>query len=728
MKKFYLLFAALFAWTMVATAGIKNLYKQDFEGISTPAEAGWNSLNLAGGMSIQSTEFGQWFRFSLGTANNRNAVLNFNYGKDADQTIFTGQDVKEYTVKFQWGLVANPQSTGKPQDVQFSSEIALLNNSWVSANKNTGYNINNGQYCTLDSICLFSITQLKGAYSDTNPYWIDNTDNSSYAFDFVVCRDTANATITLTEGMWYDITVTVNTETKTTKWSIFDLEGTEIKSGESKLADNCDPYVKGLNVLLGRYLSVADIDEVKVQVPTEGDYANTPSISLTGVDMKKRYFDIYFEEGEILHVKKTEGTEDTAVESPYKYETETSGTLEVWTESGTATSEHVTYDVVAEVIPLPKAAIEIIKVSEGYGKSLKMTVDNSTVPTQPQITLTWEYSNGDKSNGEVASGAVYAAEAQGTLTVTTHAYGFGETTITYENNTDFAIDKTIDFQHTSEADLLAKGFAEIEELRADNMSGENNWTARSRMWFGIENGEFNEDGTAKYDTHVVWGPTTNTEAEGIRRFLLVPSKLTKEVATTIFAPAYTWYTGEADPAVADGSDVPAIKMNYGIGLINTGVKGDEQTAGISVGNANIGIDGLTDNDFYMVYLVADYGSTAEHPIFPAGTSYADAKAQYLAMNLGTAVSNANQQINGANAKDGQALVLKGTDIFGLYRIDTAITRIDIFKSKNPTGIETLPYNQIVSDHNAPIYNLNGVQVTTLKKGIYIKQGKKFVVK
>lgn len=725
MKKFYLLFAALFTWTVVATAGIKNLYKQDFESAATPADAGWKSPNLAGNMSLQSTEYGVWFRFSLGANNNRNAVLDFNYGREAG--IFEGQDVKEYTVKFQWGFVRNSLAA-KPQDTQFSTELALLGGNWDSNLKSKGYFINNGQYATADSLCLFSITQLKGAYSDTNPYWIDNQDVSTHATEFVVNRDTTNATITLAEGMWYDIEVTINTETKALKWKISELEGAEVKSGESKLADNCDPFVKGLNVLMGRQNSVADIDEVKVQAITEGDYANTPTISLVEVDQKKRTFDIYFEEGEILHVKKTEGVEDTAVESPYRYVTETSGTLEVWTEAGTATSEHVTYDVVAEIIPLPAAAIEVIKVSEGYGKSLKMTVDNSTVPTQPNITLTWEYSNGDKSSGEVASGAVYAAEAQGTLTVTTHAYGFGETTITYENNTDFAIDKTIDFQHTSEADLLAKGFAEIEELRGDNMSGENNWTARSRMWFGIENGEFNEDGTAKYDTHVVWGPTTNTEAEGIRRFLLVPSKLTKEVATTIFAPAYTWYTGEADPAVADGSDVPAIKMNYGIGLINTGVKGDEQTAGISVANANIGIDGLTDNDFYMVYLVADYGSTAEHPIFPAGTSYADAKAQYLAMNLGTAVANSYQQINGANAKDGQALVLKGTDIFGLYRIDTALTRIDIFKAKNPSGIETLPYNQIVSDHNAPIYNLNGVQVTTLKKGIYIKQGKKFVVR
>ncbi|MBR3079348.1 MAG: hypothetical protein IKH01_05980 [Prevotella sp.] len=726
MKKFYLLFAALFTWTVVATAGIKNLYKQDFESAATPADAGWKSPNLAGNMSMQSTEYGTWFRFNLGANNNRNAVLDFNYGRGTG--IFEGQDVKEYTVKFQWGLIRNPNDAAKPQDVQFSTELALLGGNWDSNLKSKGYFINNGQYATADSLCLFSITQLKGAYSDTNPYWIDNQDVSSHAFEFVIDRDTTNATITLAEGMWYDIEVTINTETKQTKWKISELEGAEIKSGESKLADNCDPFVKGLNVLLGRRNSVADIDEVKVQAITEGDYANTPTISLVEVDMKKRTFDIYFEEGEILHVKKTEGVEDTAVESPYRYVTETSGTLEVWTEAGTATSEHVTYDVVAEIIPLPAAAIEVIKVSEGFGKSMKMTVDNTSVPTQPNITLTWEYSNGDKSTGEVASGAVYAAETQGTLTVTTHAYGFGETTVTFENNTEFAIDQTIDLQHLSEADLIAKGFTEIDPLQSASTSGETNWTGRKRLWFGIENGEFNEDQTPKYDTYVVYGPEAASEiVEPIRRFYLKPSTLTKEVATTIFAPMYTWYTGQADPAVADGSDVAGLKVNYNIGLINTGTKTDEGTS-INYANGNIGIDGLTADDFYMVYLICDYGTTSEHPIFPQGTKPAEAKEQYLAMNLGTAVANANQQINGVAAKDGQAIVLKGTDIFGLYRIDTAITRIDIFKSKNPSGIETLPYNKVVSDHNAPIYNLNGVQVTTLQKGIYIKQGKKFIVR
>jgi hypothetical protein len=704
MKKFYLTLVALFAFTMVATAGVKNLYKQDFEAVNSPAEAGWTSPNLAGGMSLQSTEYGKWFRFSLGANNNRNAVLNFNNGKAAGETFFTGQDAKEYTVSFQWGLVANPNDANKPQDVQFSTELALLGGNWDTSKK--GYFTNNGQYATADSLCIFSITQLKGAYSDTNPYWADNTDNSNYAFDFVVCRDTANATITLAQDMWYDITVTVNTETKTVKWSISELMGELVKAGESTIADNCDPFVKALNVLLGRRNSIADIDEVKVQVETEGDFANTPTISLTEIDMAKRSFEIYFEDGEILHVKKTDGTEDTAVESPYKYSTETSGTLEVWTENGTATSEHVTYIVDATPITLPTATIDITKVNAGYVKTLKMTADNSNVPMQPTITLTWEYSNGDKSAGEVANGAIYEAKEKGTLTVTTHAYGFVESTVTFNNDTEFAVDKTIDFQHMDEETLAAKGFTEIDPLRADNMSGENNWTARSRMWFGIENGEQNEDGTPKYDTHVVYGPTTNAEAEAIRRFTLAPEKITEEVGKTIFAPVVTWYS-----ETGDGTDIGGMKMNYGIGLINDGIKGG--TTSIGYANAPISIDGLTDNDYFIVYVISDYGSSSAHPIYPQGTSVADAKEMYKASNLG----------DGTNVQ-----VLRGTETFSLYRIDTAIARIDVFKSTNGTGIVELPYNKVVSDHNAPIYNMNGVQVKNLKKGIYVKQGKKFVVK
>ncbi len=725
MRKFYLVLTAVFAFSMVASAGVKNLLKQDFEIVNYPADAGWTSPNLAGNMSIQSDEEGKMFQFELGNNNNRNAVMNFNYGLEGDATIYDGQDVKKYTVTFTWGLKKNPSSTGNAANVQYSSEIAVLTPS-VATSDVEGWkitkNINNGQYAANDSLRLFALTQLKGAWSadadgnSTTPYWTDKADNSNYIFDFYINND-KNKVITLEEDGWYTITINVDTEARTAEYEIFSLKENDVlATGVYTIPEYASVYASGLNVLLGRYNSAAYIDDVKVQTETEGDYANAPTVALTGIDLNKRIYKIFFEDGEILHIKKTDGSEDTSVESPYDYETETSGTLDVWTESGSALSEHVIIDVVAEVIPLPAATIDITQVNSGYVKTLLMTVDNTTVPTQPSITLTWEYSNGDKSAGEVASGAIYEAKEKGTLTVTTHAYGFGETTVTFENNTEFAIDNTIDFQHMDEATLASKGFTEIDPLQASNMSGENNWTARQRLWFGIENGEFDADNNPKYDTHVVWGPETTEGAEAIRRFTLPAAAMTQEAAYGLFAPMYTWYTGEADPAVTDGSDVSGLKMNYGIGLINIGCKGDGSSINYPTGV--IGVDGLTDNDYYIVSFINDYGSSSVHPIFPQGTSPADARAQYKAMNLGTAVH-----------RDGPFSVYRGTETFTLYRIDTAITRIEIFKATGD-GIEEVNTGAIVSDHNAPIYNLNGIQVNpnSLRQGIYIKQGKKFIVR
>ena len=397
----------------------------------------------------------------------------------------------------------------------------------------------------------------------------------------------------------------------------------------------------------------------------------------------------------------------------YKFNLDASGKLVAWTESGAAKSEEVSVDVVAEIINLPAVTADITGVDEGFVKTYKMTVDNSKVPTQPTITLTYEY-NGKASEGEVPSGSLLDVTEKGVLKVTTHAFGFVESTIEVANDTEFAVDASVDFQHMEEAKLTELGFTEIDPLQDAKMSGETNWTGRKRLWFGIENGEKNDDGTAKYDTYVVYGPEAASEVvEPIRRFTIAPAALTKEVAYKMFAPIYTWYTGQDDPAVADGTDVGGMKMNYGIGLINDGIKGG--TDKINYANAPIGVDGLTDNDYFIAYIISDYGSSSLHPIYPQGTKPADAKALYKAENLG----------DGTNVQ-----VLRGTETLSLYRIDTAIARIDVFKAQGQSGIQTLPYNQIVSDHNAPIYNLNGVQMNakSLKKGVYVKQGKKFVVK
>ena len=712
MRKFYLLLAA-FALSVTANAGIKNLYKQDFETVKTAADAGWSSPNPADNMAIVSTEFGKWFEFSVGNNNNRNAVLTWG-------TEIYGESVNKYSVHFQWGHV-NPKGTdnGDPvANTQFSNEIALLvPHTYTPAEGDPVVTkpINNGQYAAADSLRLFAITQMKGAYGDTNPYWESNSDFTNYAYDFMINND-PNTRFTASENAWYNVHVTVDVAARTVSYLINDESDTEeIISGVLDMAPNAEPYISGLNVLLGRYSSKASIDDVKVQVEVDGDFANKPTIALTGVNMTERTYKIFFEASndEILHVKDASGNEDLAVESPYDYVTTTSGTLEAWTEAGTATSEHAIEQVDCSVITLPMAEVSIKKVNTGYVKELNLTVSNASVPTQPSITLTYDFrgKNGEvvtSGENEVPSGTSINVTQEGTLTVVTHAYGFAESTTVYENNTEFAVSASVDFQHMSEGTLTGLGFTEIDPLDASEMKGENNWTARQRMYYEIKTGEQDADGNDLKEKHVVYGPTANG-CEAIRRFLLVPSKLNAENSHSMFAPVYTWYS-----EAGDGSDVAGLKVNYGIGLINTGTKTDDGTS-INYANGPIGVDGLTDNDFYILYIISDYGTSSVHPVFEAGTSVEDATAQYKAMNLG----------DGSNVQ-----VLKGTELFDLYRIDTAIARIDVFKAVAGDGIEEINNGMMVSDHNAPVYNLNGVQVNanSLQRGIYIKQGKKFVVR
>ena len=716
MRKFYLLLAA-FAISVAANAGIRNLYKQDFEAVKTAADAGWTSPNLAGGMSIVSTEFGKWFEFAVGNNNNRNAVLT--WGQD-----IYGEGVTNYSVHFQWGHV-NPKGTNNGDPVantQFSNEIALIvPHDWQpnDAEKEAGIkavnSINNGQYATADSLRLFTITQLKGAYGADNPYWADNADFTSYAYDFMINGD-PNQTFTAAENAWYNIHVYVDVTARTVTYQINDESDSEvILEGVVDIAENASPYISALNVLCGRYSSKVSIDDVKVQMEIEGDYANQPTIALTGVNMAERTYKIFFETSndEILHIKSPNGSEDTAVESPYDFVTSTSGVLEAWTESGSATSEHAVENVDCSIITLPMADVAIKKVNSGYVKELTMTVSNAEVPTQPNITLTYNFQGegGEvvtSGDNEVPSGTSINVTQKGTLTVVTHAYGFAEATYVYQNDSEFGVDASVDFQHMDEATLLSKDFVEIDPLDDPNMKGENNWTARKRMWYQIETGENDADGNPILETHVVYGPTADG-CEAIRRFLLVPSKLNAENSHSMFAPVYTWFS-----EAGDGSDVAGLKVNYGIGLINTGTKTDDGTS-INYPNGPVGVDGLTDNDFFIVYVISDYGTSSAHPIFPAGTSVEDATAQYKAMNLG----------DGSNVQ-----VLKGTETFSLYRIDTAIARIDVFKAIVDPNVIYEMTDAVVSDHNAPIYNLNGIQVNAnqLQRGIYIKQGKKFIVR
>jgi hypothetical protein len=430
----------------------------------------------------------------------------------------------------------------------------------------------------------------------------------------------------------------------------------------------------------------------------------------------------------------------------YKYTTTTSGTLEAWTTSGTATSEKISVVVECVTIQLPQASAAITNASVGFAKEYTITVSNEDVPTKPTLYIAYEYKdeNGNvvKSAEEKFSGEKVSVDDKGTLTVTVVAQGFANSVVSINNDTEFEQKYLIDFQHMTVDDLTAKGFEDKGTLDAASGGGESTWTSGKRLYYRIATGETDDDGNPTWTNYPVYG-ASEAGLTPIQRYRFLQSKLTQEVAHTMFAPLYTWYyndgvvatscdeNGEpltSDSAQPKGSDnmVHAIggsvnvQLFIGVGFVFPGVQGDAENydpagagyGNIRVNNAVLGVDGLTDDEFIIVSKIGSYGGSSNHGDYPVGTDPETAKADWLSKDLG-----------------GYAEVYTGLQTFQLYRIDTAISRVTVLTPKNGTGIEEIT-NKVISDQNAPVYNINGVKMNpnALQKGIYIKQGKKFIVK
>ena len=729
MKKLYVFMTALLTLFAINASAIRVLYSENYEAGGVPAT--W-TINGGTG-AIASTEASNIFQFSLG-ANNGRSAHDF-WGP----SIFEGTEA-EYTLSFELRFDALG-------DNQFNGEVAVFADPEGSAmtNGSLGGKGKDWDPYAVRTNCLFSLVQTNSA--DKKTEWMVNpTKNAEGVLEsskiFIPNAGGSAAT-------WYLVTLTVNTQTREVDYEIFNYDTQAVEAtGVKTMAEDANLYATGLYLMAARRNSVYSIDNMQVYLDI--DYANQPVIALTGLKDTERTYMISFREGETLYVKGTDGQEkkyeyDDVEEGNVFYTTSTSGQLSAWTKAGTMTSEVTTVDVVCEPVVLPNPTNAIVGATEGFAKTYQFTIDNSTVPLQPTIFMDFvfegEGGQGNFTLDNQTSGAKVDVPGKGMLKITTKALGYASSTSSIVNDIEYEIKNDIDFQHMTGAELAEKGFAAIDDLNSVSMSGENSWTGRMRFYFQIATGQKDDDQNDIYANYPVYGFTSAAEnydatvagylkegvytldgrsyasletAEAIKRHLLIPSKLTEEAAKTMFAPLVLWNTA-AEPAegAALGDDVPAVKFNEGIGLICTGVKGDAQSGSIAVNNATLSFDGLTDDDLVVITKIDGYGAGSLHPQFAAGTDPATAKAEYKASHIGGVVST-----------------VKGTETFQLYRIDTALSRVLVLSAKNGTGIDNMNYNKVVSDHNAPVYNLNGVQVNpnALTKGIYVKQGKKFVVK
>lgn len=751
MRKIYMMLTALLASFAITANAERVLYQETYEAGGVPTTWTANGKADKVKLSLASTDASTILQWTGGGDNGRSAHDFWG------TSIYEGVDAEEYSLQFEIRFDALGNN-------QFNGEVAIFADPDKCIMTNGTAGGGNWDPYAAKTNCLFSLVQTNNA--DNKQVWKINNDEGK--------PFTPNVGAT---GTWYCVTLTVNTKTKEVAYEIFDYDQSKaVATGVKTMADDAQMYATGLYLMAARYNALYSIDNLKVYLDI--DWANKPVVALTGLDMAERTYTVTFLEGETLHFIGTDGEEkkisyDDVEEGNYIYTTSNSGTIRAWTTAGSMKSEEVSTEVDCSPITIPEPVSAIVSASEGYGKTYQFTIDNASITLQPTVFMDFTFESADGNSNftlnDQNNGVKVNIPAKGKLTIKTKAKGYAEGTYTMMNDQEFELKHDINFQKYTAEDLTAMGFQAMDDLDTEAMSGESNWTGRKRLYLDIKTGEKDGEGNELTTRHLVYGPTqvtnaenqkTDTGAEPIKRMQFMQSKLEEGNAyKTMFAPLYIWHgiegikspssyfdieyedegktiikkitpktitvntakTGNVDFTSTAGSTNP--KMYLGIGLCFSGSLNDEgnfDPTGVGYGqilldNAPIGVDGLTDQDFIVVSTITDYGTGSIHPVYEAGTTVEAAKADYKSQTIGTSTA-----------------VYKGTETFTLYRVQDALSRVVVLTPKSgSTGIETVNnYGKMVSDHNAPVYNLNGVQVNpnALTKGIYIKQGKKFIVR
>ena len=678
MKNVYYLFLVLVGLLCSMSVSAKKvIYSQNFETAVNVAETGWTSPSAAAGLSIGSDENGKFLRF-VPSGNDRSAHLYW------DESLIKNElsaDFTSYQITFGFCFT-------KFGNNHMTSEIAVMSDRSVAMKKaNTNYRSSNGG-------ALFDLTQLS------------NTGRSASATgdqDFAINGDETNYKA-LTAGVYYTVTLDIDTLARTVQYTIKSATSDDpIASDIYTVPEGIDMTATGLYVLGGRYTPDIMFDDIEVSVDKTA--ANTPSVTLTGINNAQRVYTIKFQEDEILHLDFNGTTTDvnyadvdngtyTWSNNPNYDPNNTdapvsdpcqSGTLKAWTTLDNLKSDEVVTEVTNDVIALPAAEAKVTNVKVGFAKTYNVTCDNSNTPLTPTIYGTYKFTGKDGKVTESTEAKAFPftidVDQAGTLEITSQAFGYGSTNTTVENNVEYEVKKTIDLAHMTEADITAAGFE-----KDDNVTGK---FADYGRFYGLS--------------------TTETEVD----------KNGNETPKKIVYNAISQYTKKAsdftdDKVIGDlvccsqdGTTSATVSVNahiyQGIGLVLDGQKND----GKWITNLYFKVNGATADDIITVASVNNYGSSSLHPSVAS-------LDEYLAQDNAPVTA-----------------VLKGDEPFSLYRISDALGKVTVYSAKGgATGIKTINANtQNTAD--APIYSLNGVRMNSknnLPKGVYIQGGKKFVVK
>jgi hypothetical protein len=307
-----------------------------------------------------------------------------------------------------------------------------------------------------------------------------------------------------------------------------------------------------------------------------------------------------------------------------------------------------------------------------------MTVDNSSTPLLPTVFVDYTFTpsdGGDVLKGsDLKTGSSIEVPSKGTLELVSKAFGYGETKTTIVNDVEYAQSADYDFAHMT----IPVGFNEDGKVTG-------NYATYGRLYG-------NQEGTEVVDETT--GNTTYT-------------KLTYNDIIQYTKKSSEWTDSILVDKVAFTA-IPSVNVHIwpGVGLNLEGRKGDD-FSGSWITSLYLTVNGLTSDDIVLVSSLSNYGSNSLHPVVATLDDY---------------VAAHNAPITS---------VLKGNDQIALYRISDVIARILVMSpKKNATGISEVSVEENKLNADAPIYTISGVRVSknNLKAGVYVQNGKKFVVR
>jgi len=696
MKK-NLLLTGLFALAaLTANADTKIFYQDDFSDESKTM-ASWTTSRPVDhidwsvtGSGFISTPDGNYIQFGNGTANYNGTRFSTAWGEAAWEGVTV--PATGYTVKFSFNFAQFGNQSSNA--AQRNNEIAVI--SAASTNDTPAEGEANGAYtkalntywgtaATSFPDYLFKMTQCtSGSAAGEGGV---ATSPTGTCFFVINNENGATDSVNVAAATWY--TVTLNIVGQKVDYSIIDIAGTPLKSGSYTLADGADNRAGGILHYQARYLGISRFMNISMSYEVDGDVANAPNVNMSAVQGNDRVFKATFAEGETLHYIVPGGEEQVVdywdAEDPVTGDpgscnitVSQSGELSVWTTKGEAVSEKVTKTVEAGWITLVDPVANISYVSEGYGKKYKISIDNTQVLLSPSIALTYviNYTDGTTAEGEISNGDELEVTKAGTVKITANSIPvagveqYKRSSITIENDVEYVVAQEVNYINWDDSHFANNPAWEAGTLVDTNTS----------HWIGHWMNPLDKD---------------ETEPQNKVKNYIDPS------AADTPLPIYTLINDEAGanyakellpliPNTARGNI--AILLEEGIFVNGTGYNNLELT-------------------FDPAYVTDD----ASKPNF-------------------IEIRKTNNYDRYDKGKGRHTTDIRKTDdtSYTLYRFDTAIhsARIFTYKGftpKDPTAIQTIATEKVAED--APVYNLNGVRVEApVQKGIYIKGGKKFVVK